>query len=499
MIILKNIFNFSDFLSIIKGSNNKSKKNLSCPKDEKTSFNRFLYKNFKKAFSLSMCIVLCSNINAQFGIDPGLRDINRNSSPRKKTTLETAKEEAYFKLRERVHRSEGDDLHWGGDKPVSFSWEAYKYDLPLLSSSRIVDVNEFDVVFGMFEVWDTEFDLHFDKDVYREINFQELYRLSSVTGQGRKALELFLGSFSLEFIAYLMNNDVRYGRRGYDNPLPNFKKYNRFVIRIVRQIYQLWNSSSNYNHFLRQFYNHLPGTVLGSASETEAYLRAFDNSDFCGNVSCADHWFIKHNQNMSTRPLREKRNSLDEDDGWTNPFDWFGFHDQQEIDRLDMKISRAEIIQNIVRKIHTIHNNKDSMFRELEWGRSRVAWESLANFGIIALAAVTVFFGPEVMAGAGAFLSKSSVAASLKTKGLITISAKTGGGVVVAMNPAVVTAIGVCATAAIFLISHCTQMENSRIEAERHQEYMKEQRRQTEEQRRQTEILKEIQRQNQQK
>ena len=43
------------------------------------------------------------------------------------------------------------------------------------------------------------------------------------------------------------------------------------------------------------------------------------------------------------------------------------------------------------------------------------------------------------------------------------------------------------------------QKKSMGIEAERHQEYMKEQRRQTEEQRRQTEILKEIQRQNQQK
>ena len=193
-----------------------------------------------------------------------------------------------------------------------------------------MDVNEFDL-FETFEVWDTEFDLHFDKDLYREINFQELYILSK---QGdHKALSLLLGSFSLEFIAYLMNNDVRFNS-GYDNPLPKFDEYNRFVVKIVQRVYNTWNASRTYPYFLRNFYIHLYNNrILGK--DTDRLLRNFDTR------CCTQHWFEENTQRLRSI------SSMDEDDGWMNPFDWLGFHEQPKIDK-------EIIIQNIVKKIHNL-------------------------------------------------------------------------------------------------------------------------------------------------
>ncbi len=385
--------------------------------------------------------------------------------------LSEVKKHAYDSLMLRKRISDGDDRHWGGDIPASFTRKGYKYDLPLLSSPRVVDVNEFDVL-GFFEVWDTEFDLHFDKDLYRKIDFEKLYILSK---QGdHTSRDFLLGSFSLEIVAHLMNNDVRFNN-GYKNPLPKFSEYNHFVVEIVRHVYNNWITSTTYSYFLRRFYIHLyQSNMLGS--DTSELLEKFD-------TNCCDqqHWFEGNTQGLKSI------SSMDADNGWINPFDWFGFHEQETIDE-------EIIIQDIVKKIHILHENKDSVLRELKWKESTAAWEAMAGVAVIATAIaggiiVGGIFVPEIIAG----ISSLPIGLTTTWSELFGFYV-TGQGVTIAMNPGVVIGlVSLCATGVAMVMNECKSQKREKQEEEKHKETKKWQKEVKEGQRQASEERRQIQ------
>ena len=359
-------------------------------------------KSFQPFFTLLKLILSCSLIFQSYAFSKVPADVL------------DAKMKAYQVLKKRVKSSDGDDRYWGGDKPSSYS--NLKYDLPLMASPRIVDVNEFDIM-GVLEVWSEEFDINFDKEFYRRADFQQIFRDSKQNSS--QARDIILATFSLEYISYLMNNDVRFNQEDYNNPIPEFRRYNKYVIYIVTYIYNLWKTNNHYHSFLNQFYKSLPGEVFDNTSKTNNTLKAFDDptEHSCSSKNCVKDWPSTKGEHMSVEPLVKKRDSLDEDDGWMNPMDWFGMHDQEEINILNYEILEQDIIHNIVEGIHTIHEKKNELMRHLIRTGNLEAYEWIVN-GIIAMTSVVAIV----------FIVKGGVAYTLTLQGVPVL----GGGAAVA-------------------------------------------------------------------
>ena len=425
-------------------------------------------KSFQPFFTPLKLILSCSLIFQSYAFSKVPADV-----------LDT-KMKAYQVLKKRVKFSDGDSLV-GGDKPSSYL--NLEYDLPLMASPRIVDVNEFNI-FGI-QVWNEGFDINFDKDFYRRADFQQIFKSSKQNNS--KARDIILAAFSLEYISYLMNNDVRFNQKDYNNPIPEFRRYNKYVIYIVTHIYNLWKTSHNYHSFLNRFYKSLPGKVFGSTSKTNNTLKAHDNprKHSCSK-NCVKDWPSTKGKYMSVKPLIKKRDSLDKDNGWWNPFDWFEMHDQEKINILNYEILEQDIIHNIVEGIHTIHENKNKLMRNWIRTGDLEFYEWVVNFTIIAIAVaapslvaegwawaitlqgITVLEGDTVGGGGGGeiVVVKEDGETYVITEGGKIVTE--GGGTQVAMNPGLALGIlGACVTIATF-VSNCQERnENKRHRQER--------------------------------
>ena len=354
-----------------------------------------------------------------------------------------AKKKAYLSLRKRRNHSDGDDRHWGGDMPSSYQEKTFKFDLPLLSTRRIVNVNEYNFL-GFFEIWDTDFDIHFDKEFYRKFNFREAFHKSN--NGDSKSRDIIISTFASEYIAYLMNNDVRFNDSEYKNPIPRFQRYNKYVTYIVTHVYNLWNQAYDYDIFLYNFYNSLPGKVFGNSQKTKNTLNSFDNPYKypCryNDNNCVKRWYTTKGEKLSVKSLVNQKRYLDKDDGWTNPLDWFGFHDQDEIDRINYKIRKKETIHHIVKVIHKVHENKHKLMNQLVWSVSKGdlrAYETITNILSLVVVAALVVAGPEIAAGGLAY--------ELTAQGVPVVS--TAGGVQIASLGTAIGIAGICLTAAI--------------------------------------------------
>ena len=109
---------------------------------------------------------------------------------------------------------------------------ALKYDLPMISSNRITSDNFFNV--------------HYDKEIIRQINFRNLYYQYEKDPLARQGL---LGMFALEVLAYSKDNEavVSY----FD------KKSICFLESIILDIDDLYFQSAHYDDFLSLFYDRL--------------------------------------------------------------------------------------------------------------------------------------------------------------------------------------------------------------------------------------------------
>ena len=155
------------------------------------------------------------------------------------------------------------------------------------------------------------------------------------------------------------------------------------------------------------------------------YFLIFSNSAF----SKSSDQVLKIKK-KSYEQLLQRINRSDGDDGLTNPFDWFGMHDQKKINSLNGSIKKQKVINNIVTAIHISHENKHQLMEKLIWSKSKddlEDLEELANVVVVVAAVVAAVVIPELIAG-------GSIATSFELEVAGTVISTNGS--LVAMGPA---------------------------------------------------------------